>query len=143
MLTAFLIIAFSLVMLLYWFRYSCILILRNQLESKEKSHAPSRFDSAAIQARLRDTAELDPLHRELARDYKVLTYLLEHAAGLELASFEHKLLIWDCRMMELIYRITRTAAPNQARKALSEMAEILGVLGQHLQDQAGPASESL
>jgi hypothetical protein len=143
MLTAFLIIAFSVVMLSYWFRYSYILILRNQLESKRTSPSSSRFDSAAIQQRLRNTAELDPLHRELARDYRVLTYLLEHAPGLELASFEHHLLIWDCRMMQLVYRLTRTAAPNQARKALAEMAEIVNLLGRHLQDQVGPASESI
>jgi hypothetical protein len=108
---------------------------------KQQSQSPSRFDSAAMQERLRNSAELDPLHRELARDYKVLTYLLEHAAGLELVTFEHHLLLWDCRMMQLVYRITRTAVPDQARKALCEMAEIVSVLGQHIQEKAGPEPE--
>jgi hypothetical protein len=141
MLTTILIIAFSFVMLLYWFRYSCILVLRNQAELKRTAAVPSQYDSADIQDRLQNAVELDPLHRELARDYRLLTYLVEHAAGLELAGFEHKLLVWDCRMMEFVYRITRTAAPEQARKALCEMAEVLGILGHHLQQQAGTATE--
>lgn len=142
MLTAFLIIVFSVVMLLYWFRYSCILILRNQLESQQEAQ-PVAAVANDIQERLRNGAELDLLHRELERDYKVLTYLLEHAAGLELASFEHKLLMWDCRMMQLVYKATRTAAPEQARNALAEVAEIVGLLGQHIRERAGVSSETI
>jgi len=142
MLTAILIIAFSFVMLLYWFRYSCILVLRSQAELKNSAAvAAGQYDSAKIQERLQNAVELDPLHQELARDYRLLTYLIEHAAGLQLAGFEHKLLMWDCRMMQCVYRITRTVAPDHARRALCEMAEVLGILGHHLQQQAGTASE--
>ena len=131
MLTAILIIVISAAMLLYWFRYSCILILRNQLE-REASAEPQ-----AIQDRIHAAANLDSLHQELDRDYKVLTYLLAHATGLELASFEHKLLMWDCRMMRYVYRITRLILPDMARNALCERAEILEVLGGHLKQQSG------
>ncbi len=141
MLTAILIIAFSLVMLLYWFRYSCILVLRSQAELKNAAAVAGQYDSAKIQERLQHAVELDPLHEELARDYRLLIYLIEHAAGLQLAGFEHKLLMWDCRMMQCVYRITRTVAPQQARQALCEMAEVLGILGHHLQQQAGTTSE--
>jgi hypothetical protein len=141
MLTALLIIAFSVVMLVYWFRYSCILVLRTQAESLRGAVVEGAYNAAGMQERLLHSTELDPLHSELARDYQVLTYLIEHAAGLELATFENRLLVWDYRMMQMVYRVTRTAAPKQARQALSEMAEVLGILGHQLRERAGVASE--
>ena len=139
MLSSLLIIASSLVLLIYWFRYSCILILRNQ--AMEKESATARFRIAGFEDRLQLDGQLDPLQLELARDYKVLTYLLEHAAGLELASFEHKLLVWDYRLMQWQYRLTRSAAPTLARRALAEMSMVMGVLAQHIEKQAGASSQ--
>ena len=143
MLTAFLIIAFSVVMLLYWFRYSCILILRNQSELAQAAQTSGAFNTSDVQERLRHDAELDPVLRDLERDYRMLTYLIAHAPGMkDMASFEHKMLLWDCRMMKLVYRLTRSSAPAQARRALSEMAEVLDILGQQLRERAGTFQES-
>jgi hypothetical protein len=144
MLAGILIIAFSLALLIYWFRYSCILILRNQ--AAEVVPVPDavegRFSFSQVRESLKCEEELDPLRVALDRDYRVLTYLIEHAAGLELASLEDRLLMLDYWIMRRVYRLTRTLAPGQARQALVEMATVLDILVYHLGEQAGTPSET-
>lgn len=140
MIASFLIIGFSLVLFAYWFRYSCILLLRNEVE-RAATARDARFHVAELQEGLKAGGELDPLHVALDRDYKVLIYLLQHAAGLELQSFEDRLLVLDYRVMNGWYRLTRTLAPLQARRALSEMVSILGVLVRRMGEQAGVQHE--
>ena len=136
MLASLLIIGFSLALLVYWFRYSCILLLRNS----PLGAAPDSFLTQAHQHL--GSAELDPLHRALQRDYQVLTYLLEHAAGLELDSAGDRLLVWDYKVMRWWYRLTKSAFPDQARQALHEMAAILTILAQKISQQAGSRIEA-
>jgi hypothetical protein len=86
--------------------------------------------------------DLDPLQLALDRDYQVFTYMAQHAAGLELGSLEDRLLILDYKLMQLWYRVTRTAAPQQARQALTHMASILFVLVRKMGEQAGVGVEA-
>ncbi|MEI9977277.1 MAG: hypothetical protein WDO73_37635 [Ignavibacteriota bacterium] len=139
MIASVLIITFSLVLFVYWFRYSCLLLLRRS--SEQPLVAADRFNCVAVQQGLKAGLELDPLHRSLDRDYRVLTYLLEHAAGLELEQLEYRLLVLDYKVMQGWYRLTRSAAPQQARRALSEMAEVVNVLVGRIGEQAGVRSE--
>jgi len=141
MLASVLIIVFSLVLFVYWFRYSCVLLLRNGAE-QASTEAAERFHFADVQQRLETGADLDPLQVWLDRDYKVLTYLLEHAAGLELEQVEYRLLVLDYKVMQGWYRLTKSAAPRQARNALGEMAGILGILAGRMGEQAGLAREA-
>ena len=141
MLASVLIIAFSLVLFVYWFRYSCILLLRDQAEQPAAA-AADRFSYVKVQQSLKTGMELDPLRRSLERDYKILTYLLEHAAGLELEQLEYRLLVLDYKLMQGWYRLTKSAAPLQARRALAEMADILGVLAGRIGEQAGIQPEA-
>ena len=85
--------------------------------------------------RLKTEGDLDPLERALERDYHVVTYLIEHAADLELASIENRLLVLDYRLMRVWSRMTRTSAPQQSRKALAEMASVLSVLVDQMGEQ--------
>jgi hypothetical protein len=144
MLASILIIAFSLALLVYWFRYSCILLLRNQSELAASSLAAAdhRFHILEVQVRLRTEQQLDSLHTSLQRDYQVLTYLLQHAAGLELSSFEDRLLVLDYKVMRWWYQLTRLAAPDRARQALSEMALVLGILAGKIDERAGAHNEA-
>ncbi|MBZ5621057.1 MAG: hypothetical protein LAQ69_20365 [Acidobacteriia bacterium] len=137
------IIAFSLVLLVYWFRYSCILLLRNHSELVDSPRAivDNRFRVVEVQERLRTAEPLDPLHASLQRDYQVLIYLFEHAAGLELAAFEDRLLVIDYKVMQWWYRLTKTAAPDQARRALTEMASVLAILVGKIDQRAGLYNE--
>ena len=66
-----------------------------------------------------------------------MSYLLQHAVGFGGPSVEQRLLQLDYKLMQAWYRLTRTAAPAQARKALWERATILGFLSQKMDEQAG------
>jgi hypothetical protein len=130
------IIAISVVLLAYWLRYSCVLLLRNAQERAALSHVvDDRFSVSSVVERLKTENELDPLELALERDYAVVTYLIAHAADLELASIENRLLILNYRMMRAWSRITRSLAPAQSRRALSEMASVLSVLVSQMAEQ--------
>jgi hypothetical protein len=141
MLASVLIIVFSVVLFAYWFRYSCILLLRNSA-APATSPVDARFHFIQVQQGLKNDLELDPLHKSLQHDYQILAYLLQHAAGLELASFEDRILVLDYKVMQAWYRLTRTAAPTQARRALVEMSEVLGILVHRIGEQAGVRNEA-
>src|SRR5438270_11353052 len=120
MISSILILACSAVLLAYWFRYTCLMLLRSSAQSLEGQESDERFSIGMVLNKAQTEAELDPLERALARDYRVLSYLLKHAAGLELGSVENRMLILDYKCMRLWYRITRIVAPRQSRKALLE-----------------------
>jgi hypothetical protein len=136
MLTSVFIIAVSVILFVYWLRYSCVLLLRNAQERSQSASQPDeRFGIDAVVKRLRTENDLSSLEQALDRDYHVVTFLIQHAADLELASIENKLLVVDYKLMRAWSRITRTLAPEQSRKALSEMANVLQVLVSQIGDQ--------
>jgi hypothetical protein len=134
MIASVLIITFSLVLFVYWFRYSCVLLLRRGAERRVEA---GQFNFGAVQQGLKAGMDLDPLHQSLDRDYRVLTYLLEHAAGLELEKLEYRLLVLDYKVMQGWYRLTKSTAPQQARRALGEMADVLSALVGRIGAQSG------
>jgi hypothetical protein len=142
MIAGILIIAISLILFVYWFRYSCLLLLRSSAERAEGTRVDERFNIARVLEGLKTQAELGPLEHALERDYHVLTYLIEHAADLELASVENRILLLDYKVMRIWSHITRTAAPAQSRRALAEMASILGVLVHKMTEQTGTQVEA-
>lgn len=130
MITSVLIIGFSGILLVYWFRYCCILLIRTHAE-QQVAAAPAcdaQFTFQHVKERLRSESELDALCRSLDRDYALFTYLLEHAVGLKATSFEDRLLVLDYKVMQWYYRLTKSAAPTHARRAVEEMATVLGLL---------------
>ncbi len=101
-----------------------------------------RFNVSSVIQRLQTEPELGALERELERDYHVMTYLIQHAADLELASIENRLLILNYRMMRTWSRMTRSMAPTQSRRALGEMASVLSVLVGQMGEQNGMQLEA-
>ena len=142
MVVSFLIIVVSFGLLLNWFRYSCILLLRNSLDETRIAVENSAYSFRQVRDQLRDAVPMDGFERALERDYRLLTYLIEHAAGLDLNSIEDRLLVMDYRVMQMCYRVTRSIAPESARRALAEMADVLGVLAGRLDERAGVRSEA-
>ncbi len=126
-------------LLAYWFRFSCILLLRTHGEQANNLTAgiQGTFGCAEARERLEKDDHLDGVHAVLQRDFEVLTYLVRHASGVKLESFEEKLLVWDYKAMRLWYAVTKTAAPEQARRALSEMASVMTILAGRLGERAG------
>ncbi|MGO9232292.1 MAG: hypothetical protein ACLQKA_24105 [Bryobacteraceae bacterium] len=143
MIVSIIIIALSFGLLLYWFRYSCMLLLRNSIaETRTAVAVNSQFSFRQVREQLHSTVPVDGIERALERDYHLLTYLIEHAAGLDLNSIEDRLLVLDYRVMQWCFRVTRSAAPQSARRALAEMADVLGVLAGRLDERAGVRSEA-
>ena len=142
MLASILIIVISAAFLLYWFRYTCLILVRDYADHGSSAAAQSSFSFSEVQARLKTDPELDSLHGALDHDYQVLTYLVRHASGLALESFEERMLVWDYKLMQLWYSLTRTAAPEMAREALREMASVLGILAGRIGERAGVHAEA-
>jgi hypothetical protein len=137
-----LIIAFSSALLLYWFRYSCVLLLENGQSEDLTSIDQATFRFGEIQNRLETDPELAPVRAQLQRDYQVLTYIARNASGLNIEGIEERLLLWDYKMMALWYSVTRTAAPEQARQALCEMTSVLSLLAGRMGQRAGVQREA-
>jgi hypothetical protein len=137
-----LIIIFSTALLLYWFRYSCAMLLQNGQSETLHTIDLATFRFGEIQNRLSTDTELEPLHALLRRDYQVLSYLAKNASGLNLDGMEERLLVWDYKMMAFWYSLTQTAAPEQARQALREMASVLTLLAGRMGERAGVQIEA-
>ena len=124
------IIASSSALLVYWFRYTCALILGHKhradyalkVTSTIRLHFPQTEEALQTQPR---PAALDRLYECLQHDYRILTDLLSDAAGDN--SLERRLLTIDFKLMRIWYGVTKTSRNlPQARSALSEMSSILG-----------------
>jgi len=133
MLASIVISAVSVVLLGYWFRSSCLLLLRTQAD--QSVDVPGRLSLGEVRERLHTEPNLEPLLRSLERDYRVVTYFLEHSSTLGAQSLEDRLLRLDYKLMQTWYCITRTIAPQQARRAVVEMAGVLTCLTRRMDAQ--------
>jgi len=120
----------------YWFRYSCLLLLRSRADRAVVA-SEYQFNLFQVRDRIKTDPVLDVLHQSLERDYHILNYLLQHTALLGGRSLEDRILLLDYAVMRGWYRLTRNSAPERARVALSEMAAVLVCLAQKLDAKAG------
>ena len=130
MIASIFIIVSSSLLLVYWFRYTCKLILSQKYSAncalKVASTIRLSFPQTelALQSPLRVPA-LDQLYQCLENDYRILTDLLSDAAGDN--SIERRILTIDFKIMRIWYGLTKTSRNlPQAGSALSEMSSILG-----------------
>jgi len=133
-----LIIIASSALFLYWFRYSCLLLLSQQGSAGYALRVASNIQLSfphvqeALQA-IPQSAALDRLHERLDQDYELLTDLLRHPGG---ESIEHRILRVDYHIMRVWYQLTRTSQLLQARNALGEMSAILGFFAAEIGESA-------
>jgi hypothetical protein len=145
MLSISLIIFFSVVLFVYWFRYSCLLILQNRVSTGVQYANGPNLSFPAVQERLKSDENgvhlLDQLHRDLSNDYRILCFLLRCSAESGLDPIERRMLMLDYWMMQAWYGIARRAALPQARKALEEMSHIVSYfaysVGRHSAQRTG------
>lgn len=122
----------SFVLLIYWFRYTCLLILAAQTPRDYGCEVASENSLCfqEVQSRLRrpnrTIPHLDRLHRGLSRDYMIVTRLAGYTAGItgdeRLARF---LLVLDFQAMSAWYRVSRSFSIHSASKALEEMSLVV------------------
>ena len=135
MFVSFFILGISLTLFVYWFRYTCLLILSAKTTRDYASEVARANQLSFLEARERLFANptstcLDRLYETLDRDYTLLTYLLRNAASLYGSgrSVETIILMIDFRMMTIWYSITRPISESRARGALLEMSSIVNHL---------------
>src|SRR5690348_8155980 len=94
----------SVALFAYWFRYTCLLILSAKTTRDYAASVASanQLTFLEVQTILRDhrVADLAAMRNSLDRDYKVLTYLLKHAANPSRGDAAI-----ETRMLEINYRL--------------------------------------
>jgi hypothetical protein len=144
MVEAILIIGFSLALFAYWFRYTVLLLLSEDQADEQQAVAGqlSLLEAHETLRHAHGELALERLHSALEKDYRMLRYLLDHAADLGLRPVERILLTLDYRMLRIWYRLTRNASAAHARRALEEMAGVLSYIAHKMGEQAGSASRA-
>ena len=119
----------SAVLLLYWFRYACLLLLRTHQDPALVARVAEAngLNLLAVQGQLRsaDGGNWQTVEQALDHDYEILAFLLEHASELGGSRLERLVLGIDFRMLQLWQRLLRPVAPETARQTLAEMAAVL------------------
>ena len=146
MLTSIFIIAISLVLFVYWFRYSCVLLLRNAREREARlgGRPDERFGVAAVVQRLERRSGPRPPGAVPRTRLPRISYLIGHAADLELASIETKLLVLrlqdDARVVS---RHAHAGARGTRATLCAKWPPCWQVLVAQLGEQRGRAGASL
>jgi len=142
------IITGSAFLFLYWFRYTCLILLNTRkARNYERVVAEANgltFVDARAQLTKAETAGLKVIHESLERDYRVLTYLLRHAATYSPAeqSFKHLMLRLDYKLMSLWFYMARLVSGRLARHALLEMATVVSHLANAMGERTAIASRA-
>jgi len=118
-------IASSVVLCCYWFRYGCLLILAADIPRDYSEVATAnRLSFPEVRPMLRrpDVTDLGSLHKCLEQDFTVIICLLEHTSmdGFD-TGFEDAMLKFHYRAMSLWFRLTHGAFREFASGALEEM----------------------
>lgn len=130
-------------LLFYWFRYSCVLILKAR---SARDYATAVAHANALQfpqvqrkleaITLAQWPGLDVLQRAVDRDYKLLIWLMRHGAEFQVSGrrMEHKMLLLDYRLLRVWYTCSRRMSVRRGRHALTEMVNIVrhfaGMMGE-------------
>jgi hypothetical protein len=137
--------AFSLLLLVYWFRYTCLLIL-NTRPAKDLTarfaHA-NQLELPRIQRALGagpTPGKMDALRVALDTDYDVVTGILLHNSPFDLdpAGAELRMLTLDYRCAGAAYTLLRKLRREAAaHSALAEMTAIVAHLANSLAQRSG------
>jgi hypothetical protein len=129
----------STLLLAYWFRYSCLLILNAQTARDYAAEVATENQLGFREVQLRlpvcAAADLCRLQQTVERDYAVVQALLyrirQHESKLEIG-----MLKLHYRLLSVWCSVSRSLSANAARQALSEMCLVVG----HLANGVGEAA---
>lgn len=147
--SASIILGFSSLLFLYWFRYTCLLILRAKTtkDHTAKVAEANGLDLPHVQARLRlspDAAELEELKSALEHDYRLLTAILSYTSQFYLTGFrlEERMLMINFHGLALWFAAIRYLPQlrHQAHAAVEEMAEVVSHFANSLGERSRTAT---
>ncbi len=131
MLSSIVIIVISVALLCYWFRYTCLLMLSS---GSERNYLPEVAAANALNLPLveKSLSESGPsslrtLDQMLERDYRLLTYLLEHCPTYTTGAdrFGQLMLQADFHLMRFGGRLVRPFSAACSLAATREMAQVV------------------
>lgn len=133
----------SLLLLGYWFRYTCLLILsaKTTRDYAGEVAEANQLSFLEVQAQLRadGPANLDQLNAALDRDYERLTELLKQASG-EGSELEDHMLKLNYRVTRMWYKSTRRFSASAARNALDEMSMMVSHFANSMGERSSAAA---
>ncbi len=141
-------IGLSLALFAYWFRYSCLLILRTQTAedySREVCLANGlSFDLVKGQIEAESNPNLVALYQSLDQDYRIVSKLLDQLAlqspnGNEL---ETKLLRANFRVTQVWFRMSHKLGMPSSIAALEEMAETISHFANSFGEQSAAGASA-
>jgi len=140
-------IAVSTGLLIYWFRYSCRLILNAKpaRDYTEQVAAANELRFLEIQQDLpfvRGRRQLDNLQKSLERDYRVLSFLLRHTAALhaETDFLEQNMLMVHFNLMRAYYALVCAISQSKGRRAIQEMVKVVSYFANCMGERAASAA---
>lgn len=141
-----LLIGLSLALFAYWFRYSCILILRTQT-AEDFSGAVCRangltFDLVKGQIEAASNSDLAALYQSLERDYTIVNNLLDQISSSAQSEnmLEVKLLRANFHVTKLWFRVGHSLGLSSSIAALEEMADTVSHFANTFGQQSASAS---
>jgi len=145
LITTVIIIASSVLLFGYWFRYTCLLILsaKTTRDFAGQVAAANQLGFLDVQTQLRAASvNLDSLRDTLDRDYAVLSSMLKQASGssAEGSSIETSMLALNYRVMRTWSQAIGVFSPTAACKALEEMSMVIAHFANSMGQQAEGAA---
>jgi len=148
MIVTLLIVSVSVLLFVYWFRYTVLLIQSRPAppEFAHKVAAANHLSFVEVRRKIHDTNEATSLRtmcQSLERDYWALKYLLGHAATVQAGSYtaEQRLLMINFRLLRLWFAAVLRFRPGAAKVALLEMSGTLeyfaGAMGRRFASLTG------
>lgn len=147
MITSVIILVVSASLFVYWFRYTCMLILSTRTARNYARSVAEVNGLEFVETRSRlasgECERLEQLHRSLDRDYQVVTSLLRHAAdGVGTQSLEQALLRLDYRLMDLCFRLMGGRSGSLGRRFLLEMSSVVSQLANAMGERSAVNCQS-
>lgn len=147
MIGSLIVLAISFVLFVYWFRYTCLLILsakpaRDYSQQVAEANGMAFPDVRRQLGNEPEIAQLHTLQASLERDYRILNYLLRHAKDLEVngVPIEQHMLAVDYQVMKMVDAASRRLGLSGSRRALREMADIVSYLAQVIGERTAVAA---
>jgi hypothetical protein len=132
-------------MFLYWFRYTCVLILsaRTSKDYGTDIATANQLSFVGVQRLLEDPAAVDlsAIEHSLIRDFEMVTSLMNRASQLRVgaSTLEDVMLRIDFRIMQLGFSLSRSISQSRSRAALTEMSQIVAHFANALGESASAA----
>ena len=138
-------IATSVALFCYWFRYGCLLILteapHNYTEEVVEANQLS-FPEVRSSLRRHDFTDLGSLHKCLERDFAIISYLLEHTPVNNAdPSFDDAMVKVHFRAMSACFRLTPRNLHGFAANALEEMSLVVAHLANQFGERTAAAAQ--